>query len=292
MPKFALRYAPHLGYIDPTPLFARRVGTDDPYAHAKFASENGFAGLFHPWVGSRSPAEIARFKAGLDDFGLEAGTITYAPWEAMMRPLWVSRSPDDRAALLQHIEASTRLAADLGSKNLAVVILADPEGEGHEGQVAAARENLLFAGEIARRGGVILGLEPMVAMPGMLLQSAYAAADLIDRVDDPAVRLIFDTGHVAAMDGSILEAQAQLQRIVSVYQLADMPDRREPGSGTLELAELLARLIRLGHAGLVELEHNWSADDPETEAAGIRLLEQIDSKASGMASENASTAPV
>ncbi|HKR87925.1 MAG TPA: sugar phosphate isomerase/epimerase family protein [Phenylobacterium sp.] len=292
MPKFALRYAPHLGYIDPTPLFAHSVGTNDPYAHARFASEQGFAGLFHPWVGSGSNEDIARFKAGLADFGLQAGTLSYASWDESMRPLWASRRPEDRQQLLEHVETSTRLASDLGAKSVAVLIFEDPAGGARQAQMDAARENLLFAAEIAGPRGVMLGLEPMVAVPGMLLQSAYTAAELIDSVDDPSVRLIFDTGHVASMDGSILKAQSDLERLVGVYQLADMPDRKEPGAGTLDLAELLARLIRMGHRGLVELEHGWSVDSAEAEAAGIRLLEQLDANAQKMAAEGASQTAV
>ena len=290
MPEFALRYAPHLGYVTPTPLFGRSVGSDDPYAHARFAAEQGFAGLFHPWIGARPTEEIARFKTGLDDFGLEAGTIAYAPWDDALRPFWVSRRAEDRELLLEHVEASARLARELGARNLAVLISESGEAETKQPQMATARENLRYAAEIAERYDVVLGLEPMVAVPGMLLQSAYAAAELIDKVDNPFVRLIFDTGHVASMDGSILEAQAALERLVCIYQLADMPGRREPGAGDLELGELLARLIAKGYRGLVELEHDWSSDSPETERAGIGLLQQLDSEAGRLAGETAEAA--
>src|SRR3546814_20779431 len=78
----------------------------------------------------------------------------------------------------------------------------------------------------------------MVAVPGMLLQSAYSAAELVSRVNHPAVGLIFDTGHVSAMDGDVLKAQRELEHVVCAYQLADMPDRVEPGSGGLAFVPL------------------------------------------------------
>ena len=289
MPKFALRYAPHLGYISPRPLFARSVGSDDPYAQARFASEQGFSGMFHPWIGSRPAEEITRFKAGLGDFSLQAGTIAYAPYDQILLPWWVSRRTEDRELLLKHVEDSARLARDLGAETLAVLIAAN-DGEPKLTQVANARENLRYAADVAERYQIVLGIEPMVAVPGMLFQSAYTAAEAIDLVDRPAVRLIFDTGHVASMDGSVLDAQTSLDRLVCLYQLADMPGRIEPGAGTLDLTTLLARLIDKGYRGLVELEHDWSSDTAETEAAGIRLLEQLDLAAVRLARTGPKTA--
>jgi hydroxypyruvate isomerase len=283
MPNFTLRYAPHLGYSWPTPLFSHSVGSSDPYAYAQFAAEHGFAGLFLPWAISRPKEEIARFKAGLRDFGLDAGAIAYAPLGEALRPWWVSGTTDDRELLLKHVEESARLANELGSEIVAVLIKSGDDGETTLTEMARAQENLSFAAEIAERHKVVIGIEPLVSAPGMLLKSTYAAAELIEKVDHPAVRLIFDTGHVFSMDGSILDVQASVEHLVCVYQLADMPDRNEPGKGILQFPELLARLISKGYNGLVELEYKPSADSPETEAAAILLLAEIDSEANRLA---------
>src|SRR3546814_12306503 len=95
--------------------------------------------------------------------------------------------------------------------------------------LANVTDNLRQAADLAARGEVTLGIEPMVAVPGMLLQSAYSAAELVSRVNHPAVGLIFDTGHVSAMDGDVLKAQRELEHVVCAYQLADMPDRDRKG---------------------------------------------------------------
>src|SRR3546814_13221747 len=110
----------------------------------------------------------------------------------------------------------------------------------------------------------------------MLLQSAYSAAELVSRVNHPAVGLIFDTGHVSAMDGDVLKAQRELEHVVCAYQLADMPDRVEPGSGGLDFVPLLTRLISRGHHGLIELEPGWSDDLAAPEIRWIKQLREID----------------
>lgn len=235
--------------------------------------------MFDPWIVSRPGAELARFKSGLHDFGLETGTIACAPFEEIHRPLWVSGRTEDREAILAHVERSARLAHDLGSRTLAVLVASSGDDQTRPSQLANAREALNDAADIAERYQVVLGIEPLVALPGMLLRSAYEAAELIELVNRPSVRLIFDTGHVASMDGSVLDVQRALEGLVCVYQLADMPGRTEPGAGNLDFPALLARLIGSDYRGLVELEHGWSENSAATEAAGIRLLESIDAQA-------------
>src|SRR3546814_2139802 len=90
MPEFNLRYAPHLGYLSPVPQFVQSVGNSDPYDHARFAHDQGFAGLFHPWAGSAAPEQLEQFRKGLDEFQLGAGALAYAPFEEALKPLWVS----------------------------------------------------------------------------------------------------------------------------------------------------------------------------------------------------------
>src|SRR3546814_12330594 len=81
MPEFNLRYAPHLGYLSPVPQFVQSVGNSDPYDHARFAHDQGFAGLFHPWAGSAAPEQLEQFRNGLDEFQLEAGALAYVHFE-------------------------------------------------------------------------------------------------------------------------------------------------------------------------------------------------------------------
>lgn len=282
MPEFNLRYAPHLGYLSPVPQFVQSVGSSDPYDHARFARDQGFAGLFHPWAGSAAPQQLDQFRKGLDEFQLEGGTLAYAPIEEALKPFWVSADGADRDRLMDFVASSVALAGTVGSRTIAVLVMA-AEGVGTAAQLDNAAENLRRAADIAARGDVTLGIEPMIVVPGMLLQSAYSAAELISRVDHPAVGLIFDTGHISDMDGDVLKAQQELEDLVCAYQLADMPGRTEPGSGSLDFVPLLARLIGQGHRGLVELEHGWSDDAAATELDGIERLRAIDARAAEQA---------
>ncbi|TAL03082.1 MAG: hypothetical protein EPO08_05300 [Rhodospirillaceae bacterium] len=282
MPDFILRYAPHMGYISPHPLFASTLGTSDCREHARFAAEQGFGGLFHPFIVSAPTDEVRRFKAALTEFGLEAGTISSLPVTEVLKPLWVSAASQDRLDLLNHVQATSRLARDLGCRVLAVLV---PESSADQrtADLANVRENLKMAADLAARNDTVLGIEPIIALPNMLFQSAYDAADIIRQVNHPSVRLIFDTGHITQMDGSVIQALEDFEDIACVYQLADMPNRVEPGRGSLDFPVILSHLIKSGYSGLVELEHGWSEEGAATEAKGIALLARIEADAAKLA---------
>ena len=276
---WALRYAPHVGYLPPFhPLFRHIAGGSGLEGQIDFIARQGFAGVLHPWVAAQPPEARRAFAALLKDHGLDAGCIVYTGLEQIMRPLWVSGTGQDRRDLLAQIDMAADAAAEVGSRVIAVLIVENPD-DSHDAQVAKLRDNLRFAADVASTREVVLGIEPMLALPGMLFQTAGAAADVLREVAHPAAWLIFDTAHIARMEGDILAAQTRLADLVCLYQLADTPDRTEPGSGTIDFVALLTRLMQEGYTGLVELEHGWSAEGADVERDGLAALRDIDARA-------------
>ncbi len=118
----------------------------------------------------------------------------------------------------------------------------------HDAVVAALRR----AAPIANGEGVMLLLENLntrVDHPGHYLDRTPEALDIIDEVDDPSVRLLFDLYHAVVMDESPAEVLAgRLDRVAHV-QIADVPGRHEPGSGRIDWAAELGWLLGHGYRG-------------------------------------------
>ena len=281
-PAWQLRYAPHVGYLPPfQPLFSELAGGTHLEEQVRFIAGQGFSGVLHPWIASQ-PAESRReFARMLRDHDLAAGCVVYTGLEQIMRPLWTSDADADRTELLEMITKTADAAAEVGSSVMAVLVIGNAD-QPMDRQLSNVRENLALAGRIAASRQMVLGVEPMQALPGMLFPTASAAADLLREMDDPAVRLIFDTAHIAAMEGDVLSAQENLADVVCLYQLADAPDRTEPGSGTIDFPALLARLMSQKYDGLVELEHGWSTDGADAQREGLKNLSRIDARAADL----------
>ncbi|GAA5063194.1 hypothetical protein GCM10023208_34200 [Erythrobacter westpacificensis] len=247
-------------------------------AQIEFAVEQGFAGILSPWISSQGDGAVRAFGALLKANHLEAGCVVYTSMEQVMQPLWVSDASADRESLFKQIESAADTASEIGSHVVAILAVGEPDGDREE-QLANFSENLSRAADVAAERGIVLGVEPMLALPDVLFRSAMGVADALRSVNHPSARMIFDTGHIAQMERDLLGAQELFRDLVCLYQLADEPGRTEPGSGTLEFAPFLARLMDEGYDGLVELEHGWSREDPAIEETGLNLLRQLDSRA-------------
>jgi hydroxypyruvate isomerase len=276
---WALRYAPHVGYLPPADVLLFRASAgSDRVDHVRFAAREGMAGILYPWAADRPAAERAAVKSALRETGLECGCIVSMPLRAIPEPIWVSEGPSAEAKLLGYVTAALEVAKELGSQTLAVLIRSDGEtSPSVQRRRAVAR--LRVAADLAAAAGIVLAVEPMILLPDMLLRKFSEGVDLIRSVAHPAVKLIFDTGHVTHMGDPLLSTYTQAYDDIRVLQLADMPGRIEPGAGEIDFLPLLVHALRKGYAGLIELEHDWLQPGETAERNAIGKLAAMDTAA-------------
>jgi hydroxypyruvate isomerase len=276
-----LRYAPHLGYRPPfDPLFPALVGSEDPVAHVRFAAEQGFAGVLYAAARGRTSMEQERVGHAIAHHGLETGCLLYTTFDQLRNTSWASDSDDARRWISAELAQATAAAQRVGSRKLAVLGGADaqtPMGPQREAFV----QNLRRSADIVARDGMVLCLETLnsQSVPGMLLHHMPDALALVRAVNHPAVRLIFDTAHVQAMDGEVLNHLEQAWDHIEIVQLADHPGRLEPGTGEVDFAGVLSLLYRRGYTGLLELEYGWAQPGIESEHQGLNTLRRLDEAA-------------
>lgn len=276
-----LRYAPHLGYRPPfQPLFPALAGSEDPVDHVRFAARQGFAGVLYAAARGRPVEEQSRVGEAIAANGLEAGCILYCSFDQLRNLSWATDSAEARAWIASELAAAGVVARRVGARRLAVLGGADPQRPLAE-QQAVFTDHLRFAAEIAARDGLTLCLETInrASVPGMLLHHLPDALRVVQAVDHPAVRLIFDTAHVQAMDGDLLRHLEQAWDHLAIVQLADHPGRLEPGTGEVDFPAILRFLVRHGYQGLVELEHGWAQPGLANEQRGLDFLRRLDAAA-------------
>ncbi|RXF74589.1 2-oxo-tetronate isomerase [Hansschlegelia zhihuaiae] len=159
------------------------------------------------------------------------------------------RASVDRALGYAQATRTTRLHALAG--------LAAP---GDKAAVSAYRDALAYACERAGPLGVDVLIEPINGrdMPGYFLDSFERAAELIEAMRLPNLRLQFDIYHRQILRGDVIRGLEALMPLIGHVQVASVPDRREPGSGELDDAAAFAALDRLGYQGFVGCEYHPS----------------------------------
>ena len=288
---FNLRYAPHLGFMSPDPLFLKSVGSKDARAHVEFAAGLGFGGMFHPWAIARPAEENRRLATALQDFGLQCGVLVFAPMDTLLAPLWVQKDADARQRIATHLDQSADLARELGASTL-VILLRDDPALSPDAKWQAASDQLRWAADRVGKANLSIAIEPMIALPDMLLSNFSDSVRLLDEVAHPAAKLIFDTGHVDAMTGDVMSSWREARHLVGPIQVRDMPGNNEPGTGTIDFVAFLSEIIKDGRGDeLIELEFDWADPTAEGERAGLERLRHIDSQVSAQATSPALAQP-
>ncbi len=282
--EWTLRYAAHLGYrSSATPLFLHTVGSAHPVDQIAYAAQQGFSGMQYALACSRETREHLAVARAMEHHGLETGCMLFSRFETL-RTLQPGRAgPAAREAFITELRRGIDVARRGRSRQIAVLAAADP-AIGVSAQHDVFRERLMEGAELAASAGICLGLEPLasVLLPPMIVQRLDDALDLIDRMQMPNVKLLFDTAHVQALEG---DAAAQFERAypyVETLQLADHPGRLEPGTGSVDFRRILGFAMAHRFSGLVELEHHWLKETSEAETSGVAALRILDQQARAM----------
>ena len=108
--------------------------------------------------------------------------------------------------------------------------------------------NLRYACKQAAPHNITILIEPLntIDTPGYYLHNTADAAGVIDAVDRPNLKLMFDCYHAARSGADVLELLPQLLPILGHVQFASVPDRAEPDHGDLDYAPVFALLDELG----------------------------------------------
>lgn len=153
-------------------------------------------------------------------------------------------------------------------------------GISREKQKADMIETLKRCGELCEKVGAVLELEPLNALvnhPGHFLQASDEAADMIDRVGSPYVKMVFDIYHQQITEGNVTRnAVAYIDRIHH-FHIADNPGRKQPGTGELNFVNILKAIKETGFDGFVALECGYTIDTDEALAQFKRdIVSQVE----------------
>eukprot|EP01132_Coremiostelium_polycephalum_P006283 gene6283-7828_t len=190
-------------------------------------------------------------------------------------PMIPLTDPASHDAFLVGLRASAEMANRLGAKVLIAQAGDDLPGRTRAEQHLALVDCLTQAADVLAGTGVVLGLEPLNTLidhKGYFLHSTVEGLDIIDEVNRPEIRIVYDIYHSLVMGEATADVlKSRIDRVAHVH-IADHPGRNEPGSGTLELSKSLHWLFDNGYNGFVGLEYRPTADTQSSLEMTFRTL--------------------
>jgi hydroxypyruvate isomerase len=226
----------------------------DPYDRFRSAAEAGFSRVEMLFPHQLDPVRVEQL---LHDLGLEMVLFDPAPgdWAGGERGLLCLPGREDE--FLATVRDAIILAERLGTRRLNALAGILPPGASREEGERTAVANLRAAAPLVEAAGVTLLVEAInsIDMPGYVADTIDGAAALVSAADSPSVRLQLDQYHVAMMGDDPIAALRRYHELVRHVQIADLPGRHEPGTGSHPIREFLDELCAIGYDGVVGLEY-------------------------------------
>jgi len=224
----------------------------DRFAAARAA---GFSAVEFWWPSGEQLDQVA---AAASDAGLTAVLINFDAGDMPGGDRGFVADPDRQHVFRDNVPVALELARRLNCRRLNALVGHEHSSEQREEQLALARENVAWAADQASDIGAQVLIEAVNTFENgpYLLHTTRQAADFVESVGRPNVRLQYDAYHMQRMEGNLVPTLRDHFAEIAHVQVADAPGRGEPGTGEINYGFVLGALEQLGYDGFVGLEYN------------------------------------
>ena len=186
---------------------------------------------------------------------------------------------EQQPAALEEIARSLEVAVRVGARQLHIFsnairpggIVVPSPAVAPAALFAACADGLTRAADIVKGSGVTLALEHLntVYLPGYLWGDVDVTTQLTRELDRPQLGVVFDAFHQQLCGGRLAaRLEAALPWLIR-FDVAEVPNRYEPGAGEIDFVFLRDFLDRAGWDGIISFETVPSDGSTETAVAAI-----------------------
>ena len=133
--------------------------------------------------------------------------------------------------------------------------------------------NLRFAARRLESAGIVLLVESINTsdVPGFALHRTKQAIEICAAVEAVNLLLQYDVYHMRRMGEDVVETISRELSSIGHIQIADVPGRHEPGTGSIDFVSVFEILERLGYSGWIGCEYTPAGLTSD----GLRWLTQF-----------------
>lgn len=213
----------------------------------------------YPYGSARQVADSARAA------GVEVVLHNLPAGDAAKGDRGIACQPGRAGEFREGVERAIEYAKAAGCPRLNALAGIAPEGLAREQVGETLVENLRYAAGKFKAAGLTLLTEPCNprTIPGFFLNTSKQGIEVIDAAGADNLMLQYDVFHMQIVEGDIAKTLERLLSRIGHIQIADVPDRHEPGTGELNFGYLLAHIDRLGYQGWIGAEYIPKGDTVE-----------------------------
>jgi len=169
--------------------------------------------------------------------------------------------PAQHDAVVDEFRQRVAMAKKLGTKRLIGLTGNARNDISYDEQMDLVIRCVKRIAPIAEDNDVIVimeALNPLVDHKGFFLTRTDQTMKVLEAVDSPNVKMLFDIYHQQITEGNVIRNIRQHIDRIGHFHVADNPGRKEPGTGELNYANIFKAIHETGFDGYVAIEHGKS----------------------------------
>jgi len=205
----------------------------------------------YEWLGPTGDLDALR--ATMDGLGIEISCIcgvgAIAPGQMV--------APTQHDRLIKGFWQTVKTAQTLGCKNIVGLTGNERTDVSREEQTEYVVRCLRRLAPIAEGEGVTIVVEPLNVLidhPGFFLTRTDQMIAILEAVDSPNVKMLFDIYHQQITEGNVIRNITNNIERIGHFHIGDNPGRCQPGSGELNYKNIFKAIHEAGYRGYLALE--------------------------------------
>ncbi|WP_427452772.1 TIM barrel protein [Litorimonas sp. WD9-15] len=175
--------------------------------------------------------------------------------------------PNVQDKFLENCKRAVENARILNTDIVTVTGHQDVEGISKSDSLSAYQDHMAAAAPIFEDAEVFAAIEPFNPYdhPGHFIYGSAEAVDIVRAVNSPFVKLNWDLFHMQRHEGELIGNLKRHADTICYVQLADTPDRGQPGTGDVNYANVIRQVRSGGYDKPIGLEF-WAQDGDYAQA--------------------------
>ena len=246
------------------------------------AAAAGVDGIeFYGWDLGTTTGQSATFASGGAELDVDAVVDRIEAHDLDLVYMSGDRPPLTDPALadeaLTSIERSLELADQYGCRAVNIKTGPVQVGISREVQRQTIIDTLRRAAPAAEAADAMVVLEPLnpLEAPDHFIHTVAEGCALIDAVDSPSIRVLFDIYHEQLSRGNLVNTISDtLETYAGHVHVADPPDRTQPGTGEINWDRVFETIAQTDYDGYIGGEFRAKGDTVEALETLVDLADQ------------------
>lgn len=175
--------------------------------------------------------------------------------------------PDVRGEFLDNVKRAIENAQILGTDIVTLTGHQDVEGISAEDALKSYQDHIAASAELWEVAKIYVAIEPFNPYnhPGHFIYGHKEALRICEEINSPYVKINWDLFHMQRHEGELIGNLRRGKDQICYMQLADSPDRHQPGTGEIDYKNVIRACRAAGYNRPIGLEL-WAKGDDYAQA--------------------------